>query len=55
MNRVIINVNGQSVPGPRVVQDGFLVRKKLNFMGGLNYNKTADVISDFFIMILGVN
>src|SRR6185437_8234441 len=47
VNRVV-NVNGQSIPGPRVGQKAVLVGKKLYIMGGRNVNKGPDPTSDFF-------
>jgi N-acetylneuraminic acid mutarotase len=47
MNKVI-NVNGQFIPGPRVGHKAVLVGKKLYFIGGFNFNKAVEPLSDLF-------
>jgi hypothetical protein len=53
VNRVI-NVNGQFIPGPRVGQKAVLIGKKLYVIGGHNYYKEIDPLSDFFYYDFGL-
>ncbi|PKC16601.1 galactose oxidase [Rhizophagus irregularis] len=44
----VVNINGQFIPGTRTGHDAVLIGKKLYFIGGHNYNKETELISDFF-------
>ncbi|RGB30666.1 hypothetical protein C1646_793291 [Rhizophagus diaphanus] len=46
--KVVLNINGQFIPGTRVGHDAVFIGKKLYFIGGRNYNKAKELISDFF-------
>ncbi|CAG8611028.1 3660_t:CDS:2 [Rhizophagus irregularis] len=45
---IVVNINGQFIPGTRTGHDAVLIGKKLYFIGGHNYNKETELISDFF-------
>ncbi|CAB4373234.1 unnamed protein product [Rhizophagus irregularis] len=45
---IVVNINGQFIPGTRVGHDAVFIGKKLYFIGGRNHNKAKELISDFF-------